>query len=428
MADEPVKMQKKGQLPNEEGKCYCEKQGKWMREALFFTYKDGSKSKMCKKCLTMHVDDFNPDTFKWILKDFDVPYIPSEWNTLRDRDFAKNPDKQTSVLGKYLSKMRINQFKTLGWADTQTIQAKKEAEDAKRKAEYEYESEKTVQQLKEKLAAGEISEAEYKTLMPTPIQNEQYTPPTNSDLEAAAGDPYQQDQFIDEKDLPDPAADLTDEDKIKLAVKWGRLYKPNEWIQLEKDYRQMVKDFEIDDADTKNSLILICKLNLKANQCLDRGDYDGFTKLSKELSSQRKLANFAAIGRKKDEKEDFVTSAGELVAYCQKYGGIIPKFKTDAPLDIVDKELQDQKNYLKSLIQGDPALSREIEDYIKKREIQQEQEKDQKEAEEQGLEARELTDEDFADYKDFIAGEREKDGATQIGVDTKLEPPQKGVK
>ena len=263
--------------------------------------------------------------------------------------------------------------------------------------------------------------------MPTPIQNEQYTPPTNSDL-AAAGDPYQQDQFIDEKDLPDPAADLTDEDKIKLAVKWGRLYKPNEWIQLEKDYRQMVKDFEIDDADTKNSLILICKLNLKANQCLDRGDYDGFTKLSKELSSQRKLANFAAIGRKKDEKEDFVTSAGELVAYCQKYGGIIPKFKTDVPLDIVDKELQDQKNYLKSLIQGDPALSREIEDYIKKREIQQEQERDQKEAEEQGLEARELTDEDFADYKDFIAGEREKDSAIQSGVNTELEPPQKGAK
>ena len=274
---------------------------------------------MCKKCLTMHIDNFDPETYKWILKDFDVPYVPAEWNTLRDRIFAKDPNKLTSgsVLGKYLAKMRLKKWKDYGWDDTEAILAREQDMTKARMAQTEHNIEETEQKLKEDLAQGRISEAEYKTLMPTPIQNEEYQGQTSADLDAAAGNPYQEDEFINESELPDPAKDLTEDDKIKLALKWGRLYKPNEWIQLEKDYRQMMDSFEIDDADTKNSLILICKLNLKANQCLDRGDYDGFGKLSRELSNQRKLANFAAHERKGDQKkEDFITSAGELVAYC----------------------------------------------------------------------------------------------------------------
>ena len=53
---------------------------------------------LCKKCLTMHIDNFNPDTFLWILQDMDLPYIPEEWNVLRDRAFAKNP-KECLFLG-----------------------------------------------------------------------------------------------------------------------------------------------------------------------------------------------------------------------------------------------------------------------------------------------------------------------------------------
>jgi hypothetical protein len=34
----------------------------------------------CKKCLTRHVDNYNPDTYLWILQEIDVPYIPDQWN------------------------------------------------------------------------------------------------------------------------------------------------------------------------------------------------------------------------------------------------------------------------------------------------------------------------------------------------------------
>ena len=56
-------------------------------------------------------------------------------------------------------------------------------------------------------------------------------------------------------------------------MKWGRTYKPSEWVELEKRYTEMMNSFDIQDADSKNTLILICKTNLKQNQALDMGDY-----------------------------------------------------------------------------------------------------------------------------------------------------------
>lgn len=81
-----------------------------MDEGQFYTYKDGRKTELCKKCLTAHIDNFNPETFTWILEKLDFPYVPSEWNSLRDKAFAKNPKLNgMSVFGKYVSKMRLNQ-------------------------------------------------------------------------------------------------------------------------------------------------------------------------------------------------------------------------------------------------------------------------------------------------------------------------------
>ena len=51
----------------------CTKCGKMMDEnTQFYTYKNGDKTAMCKKCLTMHIDNFNPETFLWLLQDMDV--------------------------------------------------------------------------------------------------------------------------------------------------------------------------------------------------------------------------------------------------------------------------------------------------------------------------------------------------------------------
>ena len=97
----------------------CEKCEKVMDESQFYTYKDGRKTEMCKKCLTMHIDNFDESTFVWILEKMDIPYIPGEWNVLRDRAYAKDPSKMNSmsVIGKYISKMKLKQWKNFTCAE-----------------------------------------------------------------------------------------------------------------------------------------------------------------------------------------------------------------------------------------------------------------------------------------------------------------------
>ena len=48
----------------------CEKCGKTMDEGQFYTYKDGRKTELCKKCLTMHVDANDDSTFLWLLEKY----------------------------------------------------------------------------------------------------------------------------------------------------------------------------------------------------------------------------------------------------------------------------------------------------------------------------------------------------------------------
>jgi hypothetical protein len=213
---------------------------------------------------------------------------------------------------------------------------------------------------------------------------------------------FNENNFMDEADLPNLAAALTQEDKIQMAMKWGRLYTPDEWIELEKIYTQMMNSFDIQDADTINTLILICKTNLKMNQALDNGDIEGFQKLSKVSESLRKSAKFTAA-QNKDGKSDCVDSIGELVRICEK-DGFIPRFATDIPQDKVDLTLKDMKGYLHSLVTEDLGFGQQIEDSLKKIMIQ----KEMNESADQDVDP-ELQDEDFQAYYEEVEKQKEMD-------------------
>jgi hypothetical protein len=57
--------------------------------------------------------------------------------------------------------------------------------------------------------------------------------------------------------------------------------------------------------------------------------------------ASRKSAKFTAA-QNKEKQDDFVSSVGELVRYCEKEGGRIPRLKIDYNYDIIDKEEKDQ--------------------------------------------------------------------------------------
>lgn len=386
----------------------CTKCSKMMDEnTQFYTHKNGEKTAMCKKCLTMHIDNFNPETYLWLLQEMDVPYVEAEWKVLRDRAFAKNPNLNgMSVFGKYLSKMKLKQWNSYGWEDTERLKMLNEEKSKQQQAE----KEQFEAQIKAQFDNGEITEAQYKTLISTETQNDDYYAGTGPMLHvpsAAADNPYNENTFIDESLLSGPAAQLTEDDKIYLAMKWGRLYQPADWIELERNYNEMMNSFDIQDADTINTLVLLCKTNLKMNQAIDCGDVEGFQKLSKVSESLRKSAKFTAA-QNKEQKNDYVDSVGELVAMCER-DGFIPRFATDIPQDKVDLTLKDMNSYVHKLVTQDLGFGQQIEDALKKIQIQREMNEAEETAKMMDGETPELIDEDFEEFYNSVEEQKEKD-------------------
>ena len=389
-------------------KLTCSKCGRTKEESMFYTYKDGTKPSLCKECTLMHVDIWDPDTFVWLLEQYDVPWLPWEWESLREKAYAKDPTKKnnTTVFGKYLSKMKLKQFKDKGWADTEELTKQHELAVAAKGEQTEALQEMYAEQFEK----GQISEAQYRTLVKADIQRQRDKAIASPQVADPVGQNnfYNEKQFMAEQDIPDLGADLTEEDKKYLVMKWGRYYTPQEWVQLETFYNQMMDSFDIQDADTRSTLILICKNNLKMNQAIDQGDLEGYQKLARVSDTLRKSAKFTAAQNKQKDNE-FIDSVGQLVSYCQKNGGEIPRIDITVSRDIVDDIIADLKRYTKSLVEEDPALKREIEDYLKKLKNNEQQKRDKQQAKEMGLQNVPISDQDILTYNRQIEKQKEED-------------------
>lgn len=170
----------------------------------------------------------------------------------------------------------------------------------------------------------------------------------------------------------DFVSDLTEEDKLYLRLKWGKAYKPEEWIYLEKMYNEMMESYDIQSAGHIDTLKLVCKTSLKANQLIDIGDIEGFQKMSKVYDSLMKSGKFTAQ-QNKAEKGEYVDSISELVALCET-DGFIPRYYVEEPKDKVDRVLQDLQSYTRSLVMEEMNLGNLIENAVKQIEIDKQKE------------------------------------------------------
>ncbi len=406
---------------NTSSPLYCDKCGKTMRAVNFYTYKDGSKTELCKACMTMHVNNYEPDTFLWILEKMDLPWVPEEWNIIRDKAYQKDPYKMNgmSVLGKYISKMKLKQWNKLGWADSKKIQEEREAA-AKAAGKSEEEAAKRVEAMEEAYKNGEITEAQLMTY------KEITSPPTLTQPAPAAApsplvhSPYPEGNHpFEVVDVPDLGQDLTEQDKVYLAVKWGRLYSAEDWIYLEQKYTDFMASFDIQGAARIDTLIQISKLSLKLNMALDSGDIDSYSKLSRAYDTLMKSAKFTEAQNKDNDTEEF-DSVGAIVAFCEKEGGFIPEYKIDAPQDVIDTILADNKEYLQTLIHNDSNLSQQIEMFLKKKEILEELKRDRLAARDNGSSIVEMTDKDLATRAMAIQDDIEQDDAL-LGINNESE-------
>lgn len=337
----------------------CSKCGKSKRDVEFFKMKNGDRCDMCKDCLTMHIDNRKPDTFMWILEKFDVPYIEKMWITQTNKIYMKDPKKfgPKSVIGTYIRIMNMSQYSEYTFADSDRLNFENEKNDREAEARRQAagKNEEWIEELKHKYETGQISKAEYDTLSP---ETEALVDP-NAD--------FIQPVEVDEEAI---RKELTDEDYKYLSLKWGILYKPSEWVAMETLYQKYVSEYDI-NVDREETLKKICKTSLKMDQALDVGDMQAFKSLSSVYDQLRKSAKFTEAQNKEEEVRE-LDSIGELVAFVEREGGIIPKFEDpiEYPKDKVDFTIKDMQNYVNRLVKEELGLTDIIESFIQKMEKQ----------------------------------------------------------
>ena len=356
-------------------------------------YPEG-KVDLCKKCMTLHVDNWDPQTYLWILQEIDVPYIPEEWNKLL-ASYGKDRSKVTglTILGRYLSKMKLKQYRDFRWNDTDHLQ--------------ELANNKIEQTMKRQgYGAVEIAEAINKATFTLP-EDIVAPPPEALKSEEESYGPVE--DYFDDGATDALVAELTEEDRLYLRLKWGKAYKPDEWIELEKLYQEMMDSYDIQTAAHKDTLKLICKTSLKANQLIDMGDIEGYQKMSKVYDTLMKSGKFTAQ-QNKDANGEYVDSVSELVALCER-DAFIPRYYTDTPQDKVDRVIQDLQDYTRNLVLEELHLGPLIEKAIRNNmaEADKDDDDDDEDYDEESELERSLyedddtiiEDEDYSEYADL---------------------------
>lgn len=349
---------------------------------------------VCKKCLVRHLDPWRPDTFArrdpnkpdepCVLEMLDAPWVPDEWNSLLARYGREPRFTPLTILGKYVAKMHLIQYKGYYYKDSDYIQ---QLNDAKVRDAME----------RQGFSKAEIEETLAKGYVAAPPRPEDDAILDNYGLNGESAAPAQASQKTSSQ------YNLSDKDRAYLRLKWGKDYSEDEWLQLEQLYNDMMNSYDIQTAGHRDTLKLICKSSLKANQLIDLGDIDGYQKAMKVYNDLMRAGNFTAA-QNKAERGSGIDSIGELVALCEAEG-FIPRYYIDEPKDKVDRVLQDLQSYTRSLIMGEANLGNLIESSLKQ--IQADEAKEMRVADDDG---QSLEDKLFGEMPEDVVPEGDADG------------------
>lgn len=385
---------------NKNAHITCQRCGRTMNGAEYYTTKEGEYYPVCKVCLTSGIDSKKPKTFLDILKTFDVPFIKEMWLETCKKQYVKNPERYSSasVFGTYLRTMKMGKYRNYRYDDAE-------------EATQFYLDRQTRYRKSDESILGNVNNTQPpQTPAPTSLDFSLRTSPPELPQEQgediwevpieAPQEPVQETNDEDELDFAsmisnvrkenakqdylsssyfggDPgdrkiqreseiAAELTPDDIMRLSIKWGDDYRPTEWIRMEETYRKYANEFEM-NVDREEVLKKMCKTSLKMDQALDDGNIADYTKLQSAFDALRKSGKFTEA-QNKDKEDKYLDSVGELVAAVEREGGIIPKFnyKYETTQDKIDLTLRDCQSYLYNLVRNEMGLGNLIETYIQK--------------------------------------------------------------
>lgn len=319
------------------GKCFCPTCKKTLDEKNFFKTRRTDKHPSgilpeCKTCITMKVDDGDLATILPILKEIDLPYYPSKWREL----VQKKPQGGASIIGKYVSMMRMNQYKKYFWKDSESL-CQQEYESLL--AAFRQESDSETEAEKKAEAAQNLSDiqgTQMRTMTTAPAPSTMYglTPETSK-------------------------YGLTQAEIDELKLTWGEDYTEDQFQQLEQLFNDMKEAYVIQDPIAISNAKMICKLTVKMNRFLDIDDVESSSKISRQLDTFIKTANLAPVQQKDRQQTTFAIS--QLAFLVEREGGFIPEFYIEQPNDKIDQILADMQQYTEHLVRGESNIAEMVE-------------------------------------------------------------------
>lgn len=319
------------------GKCFCPTCRKTLDEKNFFKTRRTDKHPNgilpeCKTCITMKVDDSDIQTFLPILKECDLPYMPSKWREL----VQKKPAGGASIIGKYVSMCRMNQYKKYFWIDTENlVEEERKALIAAFKQDDMSETD-AEQAADSAQSLADIQSVQMKAMTNAPAPSVMYglTPETSK-------------------------YGLTQEEIDGYKLKWGEDYTEDQFLQLEQLFSDMCEAYLIQDPIAISNAKMICKLTVKMNRFLDIDDVESSSKISRQLDTFIKTANLAPVQQKDRQQTTFAIS--QLAFLVEREGGFIPEFYIEQPNDKIDQILADMQSYTEHLVRGESNIAEMVE-------------------------------------------------------------------
>ena len=316
---------------NKNAHITCQRCGRTMNGAEYYTTKEGEYYPVCKVCLTSVIDSKKPKTFLDILKTFDVPFIKEMWLETCKKQYVKNPERYSSasVFGTYLRTMKMGKYRNYGYDDAE--EATKfylDRQTRYRKSDESILGDMNNTQLPQTPAPTiidsslgtnppELSQEQGEDIweVPTEVPQEPVQEPNDEDeldfasmISDVRKENAKQDYLSSSYFGGDPgdrkiqreseiAAELTPDDIMRLSIKWGDDYRPTEWIRMEETYRKYANEFEM-NVDREEVLKKMCKTSLKMDQALDDGNIADYTKLQSAFDALRKSGKFTEAQNK----------------------------------------------------------------------------------------------------------------------------------
>ena len=141
-------------------------------------------------------------------------------------------------------------------------------------------------------------------------------------------------------------------------VKWGSNYSFEEYVQLENLLISTLRANDISNPLQIDAIKKSCRISVELDKAIEAGDSKGIKELSSAYSSFTKTAQIDAVIE--TANSEVISTVADLADYIERCGGKFTYYD-NVERDIVDKTINDIKEYNRKLVMDATGLSATLE-------------------------------------------------------------------